>query len=43
MLAPWYHARSYVYALWQAAQGEITAINRAEAEKAALEMVLSDF
>ena len=39
-LAPWYHARSYAYALWQATQGEAFAIHRANAEKAALEIAL---
>src|SRR6056297_4022455 len=39
-LAPWYHARSYAYAVWQATHGEATAIHRANAEKAALEISL---
>jgi hypothetical protein len=39
-LAPWYHARSYAYALWQAAQGDGSALQRAKAEKTALEIAL---
>ncbi|WP_172982773.1 phosphotransferase [Roseovarius bejariae] len=39
-LAPWYHARSYAYALWQSAQGETTAIARAQAERTAFEIAL---
>lgn len=40
-LAPWYHARSYAYARWQAAQGESAAIHRAKAEKTALKLALN--
>lgn len=36
-LAPWYHARSFAYCLWQADQGDETAVIRAKAERAALE------
>ncbi|WP_306154731.1 phosphotransferase family protein [Roseovarius sp. MMSF_3281] len=35
-LAPWYHARSFAYCLWQAHQGDKTAMTRAQAEHAAL-------
>lgn len=35
-LAPWYHARTLAYCLWQAEQGESAAIRRAEAERCAL-------
>lgn len=37
-LAPWYHARTLAYCLWQVEQGESAAIHRAEAEHRALLM-----
>lgn len=39
-LAPWYHARSLAYCIWQAAQGERAALARAMAERAALEAAI---
>jgi tRNA A-37 threonylcarbamoyl transferase component Bud32 len=37
-LAPWYHARTLAYCLWQVEQGESAASDRAEAEHRALIM-----
>ena len=39
-IAPWYHARSYAYCLWQADQGDKTAVSRAKAEYSALQSKL---
>ena len=39
-LAPWYHARTLAYCMWQVAQGEDAAVTRAQAERSALEAAL---
>jgi hypothetical protein len=39
-LAPWYHARTLAYCLWQAAQGEDAALTRASAERTALDAAM---